>query len=220
MTAVVSYTKETTATTGTAAYSLAGAAAGHRGFVAAVGNGAQCFYSVTDGINFETGIGTVTAGSPDSLSRDVVLSSSNGGALVNWTSGSKDIFVVIPPERTVYADPSNSTLVNVPAGGITDEMLAKDFSGPVVVATGFTYAIANKKTLFKPAGTLASGTVTLPAPTGNGQEVVIGSTQQITALTVNPHSTEKVVNAPAFLPAGQSFRMTYSLSDTSWYAGN
>lgn len=84
--------KETSTTTGTGTYSLAGAVAGFRTFVAGVGNANQCHYVATDGTDWEVGIGTVTDGAPDTLARTVVLDSSNAGAAVSWAAGTRDIF--------------------------------------------------------------------------------------------------------------------------------
>jgi hypothetical protein len=88
--------RETTTTTGVGNYSLAGAEAGFQTFVAGAGNGETVFYCCTDGTDWETGIGTVTDAAPDTLSRDTILASSNGGAAVNWGSGEKDIFLTVP----------------------------------------------------------------------------------------------------------------------------
>jgi hypothetical protein len=88
--------KETSGTTGTGAYSLAGAAAGFRSFVAGVGSGNTCWYVATDDADWETGIGTVTAGAPDTLARTAILSSSAGGAAVNWGAGVRKIFCAVP----------------------------------------------------------------------------------------------------------------------------
>lgn len=88
--------KETSTTTGTGAYTLAGAVTGFQSF-AAIGDGNTCQYCATDGTNWETGIGTYTA-SGTTLSRDVVLESSNSGAAVNWGSGVKSVFQCVPPQ--------------------------------------------------------------------------------------------------------------------------
>lgn len=88
--------KETTTTTGTGTYSLAGAATGFRGFVAGIGSTNQCYYTVTDGTDWETGLGTVTDAGTDTLSRDTILASSNSGSAVSWSAGSKDVFVTFP----------------------------------------------------------------------------------------------------------------------------
>jgi hypothetical protein len=83
---------ETTTTVGVGAYSLAGAKLGFQSFIASVGNGNTCYYCVTDGTNWEVSLGTVSSGTPNTLSRDTVLSSSNGNAAVSWSAGSKDVF--------------------------------------------------------------------------------------------------------------------------------
>lgn len=91
--------KENTATTGTGTLSLAGASVGFRSFVAGIGTGKSCYYCIADGTSWEVGIGTVTAGAPDTLSRDTVLASSAAGAKVNWPAGTKDVFVTFPAAR-------------------------------------------------------------------------------------------------------------------------
>jgi hypothetical protein len=91
--------KETTTTTGTGTLTLAGAVSGFQSF-AAIGNGNTTFYAVVDNTNnvWEVGIGTYTA-SGTTLSRDTVISSSNSNNLVNFSSGSKDVFVTLPASR-------------------------------------------------------------------------------------------------------------------------
>ena len=92
------FVKETTSQTGTGTYQLNGAASGFRTFVAGVGSGAEVFLAVTDGTDWEVGRGTVTSGSPDTLSRDSILASSNAGSAVSWSSGAKDVYLVNPAE--------------------------------------------------------------------------------------------------------------------------
>lgn len=87
---------ETTTTTGTGTYSLAGATTGFRTFVAGVGDGNTTYYSVNDGTDWEVGLGTVTDASPDTLARTSILASSNGGSAVNWGAGTKDVRLVNP----------------------------------------------------------------------------------------------------------------------------
>lgn len=102
--------KETSTTTGLGAYSLAGAATGFQTFVAGVGNGGLCAYEADDGTNWEVGIGTVTAGGPDTLARTAILQSSNADAAVNWGAGTKTLIVTLPGERypELTSDPSLS----------------------------------------------------------------------------------------------------------------
>ena len=86
-----SFVRETSSTTGTGSYSLNGAAAGYRTFAAGIGSGNTCPYAAGDGTDWEVGIGTVTAGAPDTLARTTVLASSNGGAAVAWSSGARTL---------------------------------------------------------------------------------------------------------------------------------
>jgi len=98
--------QETTTTTGTGTVTLAGAVPGYQSF-AIVGNGNTTYYNITDGTNWEVGIGTYTS-SGTTLSRDTVLSSSNSDALVNFPAGSKNVFVTYPAEKAVYTDSPSS----------------------------------------------------------------------------------------------------------------
>ena len=100
--------KETTTSTGTTAITLAGAGTGYQSFSAAIGNANTTYYTIADqsGANWEVGIGTYTSAG-NTLSRDTVLASSNAGALVTFTSGTKDVFVTYPAEK---ATPSGRSI--------------------------------------------------------------------------------------------------------------
>ena len=103
---------------------LGAAVTGFQDF-AVIGNGNSTYYTIADqsGSNWEVGIGTYTA-SGTTLSRDSVISSSNGGALVPFTSGTKDVFVTYPAETSTFS-----------AGGAVTEN-ATTFTGNYVLATG------------------------------------------------------------------------------------
>nr|WP_211100401.1 hypothetical protein [Azospirillum brasilense] len=95
--------EQTTITTGTGTLSLvAPSDASRRSFVQAAGSGTQVFYCIEtiDGTQYEYGIGTCTAGSPDTLTRTTVLLSSNSNALVNFPSGTKRVFSTLPASRS------------------------------------------------------------------------------------------------------------------------
>ena len=102
--------KETSTTTGTGTLDLAGAVQDFEGFVAGIGTGNTTYYSIVNAGTgeFEVGIGTVTDAATDTLSRDTILSSSNGDAAVNFTAGTKDVFCTLPASKSVVKDASGN----------------------------------------------------------------------------------------------------------------
>lgn len=87
--------EQTTDTTGTGSYALVASANSlFRSYVQAIGSGASVWYRAELGSAWEEGWGVVTAGTPDTLTRNVTASS-NGNGLVNWPSGTKRIFCTL-----------------------------------------------------------------------------------------------------------------------------
>lgn len=88
--------RETTTTTGTGSYALAGASQNFRAFSGVCANGDTAHYAAVDisGSGWEVGLGTWSTG--NTLARTTILASSNGGAAVNWSAGTRDIFITVP----------------------------------------------------------------------------------------------------------------------------
>jgi hypothetical protein len=98
---------ETTTTTGTGTLTLGGIVGGaFRTFVAGAGDGAVVPYVLVHRTanEWEVGYGTVTDATPDTLSRTAVYASSNANALVNFSAGTKDVFLALPASRFVHQD--------------------------------------------------------------------------------------------------------------------
>lgn len=87
--------KETTTTTGTGDLTLAGAAAGFITFNTAFGTGVAFDYAISSagGAEWEVGEGQLSAST--TLVRTTVRASSNGGAAVSFSAGTKDVFCTI-----------------------------------------------------------------------------------------------------------------------------
>jgi hypothetical protein len=94
--------QESTTTTGTGTITLGGAVSGFQSF-SVIGNGNTTYYAIVGGTEWEVGLGTYTS-SGTTLSRDTVLESSNSGNLVNFSAGTKNVFVTYPAEEAVYQD--------------------------------------------------------------------------------------------------------------------
>lgn len=103
--------KETTTTTGTGSLTLSGAVTGYQSFSSAIGNGNTTYYAIylDGGSEWEVGLGTVSAGA---LARTTVLASSNGGSLVNFSTGQKTVWGDYPAAKAVYADANNKLRVD------------------------------------------------------------------------------------------------------------
>jgi hypothetical protein len=84
--------RETTITTGTGTYTLAGAVIGHQAF-SSVGDGNTTTYCCTDGTDWEVATGTYTLAGT-TLARTAILASSNADAAVSWAAGTKNIYAV------------------------------------------------------------------------------------------------------------------------------
>lgn len=129
--------KETSTTTGTGTFSLAGAETGFESFVSGVGNSNNTYYAISnDGTNeWEVGIGTVTSGSPDTLSRDTIISSSNSDAAVNFSAGTKTVFCTLPATRTPSAGMTATTFVVTHSQTISDNQTLDSgvLAGPVSI---------------------------------------------------------------------------------------
>lgn len=92
--------RETSTTSGTGTFTLAGAVAGFQSF-AAVGNANTTYYCIVDSTSstWEVGVGTYTSVGT-TLSRDTVLASSNAGSLVSFAVGTtKDVFCTYAATR-------------------------------------------------------------------------------------------------------------------------
>jgi hypothetical protein len=100
--------QETSTTTGTGTFTLAGAVTGFQSF-SVIGNANTTYYAIVGGSEWEVGLGTYTS-SGTTLSRDTILESSNGGTAVNFSAGTKNVFVTYPAEKATYQD-ANGTAI-------------------------------------------------------------------------------------------------------------
>jgi hypothetical protein len=147
--------QETTATTGTGTLNLAGATLQYQSFVSGIGTGKQTLYCIESGdsSSWEVGVGTVTAGTPNTLSRDVILASTNGGSAIvltgtslvfcpmgtGLTLGALTVFAVLASEAI-----SAGAFVNIYNNSGTINVRNAKADDPATFAVGFSpLAISN-----------------------------------------------------------------------------
>ena len=177
--------KETTTTTGTGTYTLAGAVTGFETFTANLDNSDTTYYCCTDNTDFEIGIGTFTS-SGTTLARTTVLASSNSNNAVNWSSGTRTIFMTYPADKAVFEDADGH--VSIPhdlfiAGGLID--LKNDGGAVSQIKFYCESSNAHAQTLIgAPHSESASNTLTLPSSGGDAKLVSATSTATLTNKTL------------------------------------
>lgn len=87
----------------------------------------------------------------------------------------------------------------------------------LTTAFSYTFAAGTQTLIINPAGTLATGTVTMPAAPADGMVIWVTTTQQIVALTVNGNTGQTVVSKVTSLAPNQAVAYLYRASNTTWY---
>ena len=134
-----------------------------------------------------------------------------------------------PGDQIPVYTPNNGDARRLPIGALLD-YFQKTFASPTLATniftpgTGFNIAVptpvnAQQWMLIQPAGTLAVGTVTLPlnTQTPDGTEVLVTTTQQITAFTLAPNGAAQLYGVPTTLAAQDNFRVRFVQATNSWY---
>lgn len=190
--------KETSTTTGTGDFTLAGASTAHRAFSSVCSVGDKAFYCIqaVDSSGAPTGaweVGYGTYSAANTLSRSSVLASSNSNLAVNFSAGNKEVFLTAPAShllwmreklsgsRTYYVATTGSDTAN---DGLSSGAPFRNIQKAVDVASeldtnGYTV------TVNVAAGTYTENVV-LKSITGGGLVQIIGA--GIASTTLSPAS--------------------------------
>jgi hypothetical protein len=179
--------KDTTTTTGTGSVTLSGSPpAGFQSFGAAIGNGNTTYYTISGGSQWEVGVGTYNS-TGVVLNRDTVLSSSNSGSLVNFSAGTKDVFVTYPAERSVNEDAAGNVNINITGNAATATRATNLAAG---AAGSIPYQTAANTTAFvaTASGVFVGGTTpsfsTTPTLTGTNFTAIPNAALSNNAVTI------------------------------------
>jgi hypothetical protein len=188
---------ETSITTGTGTFTLAGASTGFQAF-SVIGDGNTTYYTIAlqGGSEWEVGLGTYTS-SGTTLSRDTVLSSSAGGTTkVNFSAGTKNVFVTYPAGKSINLDGSgNATALGTPVSGTltnaTGLPLTSGVTGTLPVANGGTGVTSSTGTV---AVVLSTSPTLITPILGTPQS---GNLSSCTADGTNPVGIRNIPNSGA-----------------------
>lgn len=216
---------ETCNSPGTGSVTLLGAPAGYQTFNAAIGTGNTCYYTIADqtGSNWEVGVGTFTA--PATLARTTVLASSTG-SLVNFSTGTQNVFETYPASKAVttdtFATQLSTQLATPPAiGGTTPNAITATSltaTGTTTLATSLTGIIkttsgvvstATPSTDYAPATTGTSAQLLANNGTGGFSNVTVGTGLTLSAGTLSNSSTSPI-------PAGTVTNFFQAAAPTGW----
>ena len=159
--------KQTTTTTGTGTITLNGAApTGFSNFRDYLSDGDTTYYVIEDGTNYEIGLGTFNTGgsaTADTIARSSnanVYRSTNSNNRVDWSSGTRSVFISLPSDKAIFKDATDvvSLTSDVTVNGkvITMTGSAND-TATLTAGTNGTFTIATTD------ATSASGDILLDA---------------------------------------------------------
>jgi hypothetical protein len=196
--------QETTTTSGTGSVTLLGAVSGFQSF-AVVGNTNTTYYTITDGAQWEVGIGTYSTSGP-TLARTTVLSNSNGNTSpITLSGGIAQVFVTYTAEKSVNLDASGNVtpLGTIASGTWQGTTVGVSYGGTGVTASSGANSVvlrdANQNTslnnIFRnTTSTVSTGGTTVLTAASSFTQVLTGTLAQTYQL---PDATT-LVNGASF----------------------
>ena len=104
--------KESTTTSGTGNVALGGAQNGFVTFSSVLSNGDTTYYTISDGNNWEVGLGTYNSSGNTLTRTDAnVLQSTNSDNRISLSGSSADVFITLPADKAVFLNTSGDLVV-------------------------------------------------------------------------------------------------------------
>ena len=210
----------------TVSFTLSATTVGYQAFSPAITTGNTTYYSANDGTNWEVGIGTLT--NSTTLTRTVILSSSNSGSAVSTFGATVTIFCDYPAGKSVIQDAngnvSNNTFFdaysNTAAAGTTTTLTASSIYNYVVTGSGGqTFKLPD-------ATTLPSGAIYTFNNNQSSGTIVVQNNSSTTVVTIQSGGFVELTLLSNAIAAGSWDAHYEAPSNVSWstntldYAGS
>ena len=210
----------------TVSFTLSATTVGYQAFSPAITTGNTTYYSANDGTNWEVGIGTLT--NSTTLTRTVILSSSNSGSAVSTFGATVTIFCDYPSGKSVIQDSngnvSNNTFFdaysNTAAAGTTTTLTASSIYNYVVTGSGGqTFKLPD-------ATTLPSGAIYTFNNNQSSGTIVVQNNSSTTVVTIQSGGFVELTLLSNAIAAGSWDTHYEAPSNVSWstntfdYAGS
>jgi hypothetical protein len=140
-------------------------------------------------------------------------------ALDTLTAG--DTFPVYSAQNGDARKVAINTLVDYLDANYASPQFDTQYAAPTL--TGFVTTLVQNNApiwlILTPSGTMAAGTIVLPPVLGcfDGQEVLVYTSQTVSALSVNGNGATAVNGAPTALTASSAFRLRFNALYKTWY---
>lgn len=188
--------RETTTTTGTGQLTLAGAVVGYRTLASQMSNNDTCYYAISHQTANEWECGLGTYNSTNKMTRTTVHASSNSNNAVNFSAGTKDVFITLTKTQmdTLATLTGTQTLTNKTISGasntVTNVSLSTGVTGTLPLTSGGTGQVTAQAALNALAGSVTGGSYLR----GNGTNVVMSTIQAGDVPTLNQNTTGTASN--------------------------
>lgn len=181
------------------------------GFIEKASTGAALAGAATDTV---TGSASLTTGLTPAFAPVVLDDPAHAG-------GSDQIGIGSAPNDGT-GDPARTAFTKLKQWAIDLNLMTAQLFGTRSLqtpTTGFAITVARGVTqlVINPAGTLATGTVTLPVSPGDNQPFSLSTAQTVTALTLNTSDGSAVGAAATTIAANTTLRYRYITSLNKWF---
>jgi hypothetical protein len=221
--------RDTSTTTGTGALTVSGSApAGYRTFSAVCSTSDTFWYAVQhqSAAEWEVGLGTYSAA--NQITRTTILASSNSGSAVNFSAGTKDVFITLAATKTVQQDSAGNVGIGTssPSTPLTVKAESSGFIGIRVLeaaSTAGSIQFTNDPVTVERGSIIATnsgnmrfyGTATVESYTSNTERMRITSAGNVGIGTTTPTAGAKLD-----VSGGNVYNTTTSTGSTGYYVWN